>query len=59
MKASPNTKAITTTNDRPPRVVAAGKSNAPHGKGSASFSKGKLATKQPTNTGSAKRPQYL
>lgn len=59
MKAAPNKQSLgKNMNDRPPRSLAAGKSNAAPSKHTA-MSKGKFGSKQPVNTGTAKRPQYL
>ena len=59
MKAAPNTKAISTVNDRAPRVVDAGKSGLPRSAKTVLQDKTAATPKQSTSTGRGRAPQYL
>ena len=58
MKAAPNTKAISTMNDRAPRVVDAGKPGLPRAAKTVMSDK-RMTAKQATGTGRGRAPQYL
>ncbi len=59
MKSAPNTKAVSTMNDRPPRVVDGAKSGMPRAAKTTITDKFGPAAKQSTPKGRGRAPQYL